>query len=92
MSVETIVVEVAYAEPTRQFLHRVELRVGATVAEAIATSGIAREFGIETDALATGIWSKPVARDALLRDGDRVELYRPLTADPKELRRRRASR
>ncbi len=39
--------------------------------------------------LRTGVWSKPVARDALLNDGDRVELYRPLTADPKEARRRR---
>ena len=46
----------------------------------------------ELAALAAGIWSRPVPRHALLRDGDRVELYRPLRADPKESRRRRAER
>jgi putative ubiquitin-RnfH superfamily antitoxin RatB of RatAB toxin-antitoxin module len=85
-------VEVAYAEPARQFLRRVELHQGATVAHAIEASAIGTEFGLDTAALSVGIWSRPVARDAPVRDGDRVELYRPLTADPKELRRRRASR
>ena len=88
----SIAVEVAYAEPARQFLRRVELGAGATVADAIEASGIGREFGIGTSELATGIWSKPVARDAPLRDGDRVELYRPLKVDPKDSRRRRAER
>jgi uncharacterized protein len=89
---ETITVEVAYAEPQRQFLRRVDLDEGATVADAIAASGIEREFGIDASALTTGIWSKPAARDTLLRDGDRVELYRPLAADPKDARRKRATR
>lgn len=85
-------VEVAYAEPRRQFLRRVELRRGATVADAVLACGIEREFGIDASALAVGIWSRPVAREALLREGDRVELYRPLQVDPKESRRRRAAK
>lgn len=85
-----IVVEVAYAEPARQFLRQVELDEGATVAAAIAASGVAQDCSIDADALAAGIWSKPAARETRLRDGDRVELYRPLKADPKEARRLRA--
>ena len=87
----TIQVEVAYAEPGRQFLRELQLDVGATVADAIAASDIARDLALDTGALTTGVWSKPCAREAVLHDGDRVELYRPLTADPKEARRRRAA-
>jgi putative ubiquitin-RnfH superfamily antitoxin RatB of RatAB toxin-antitoxin module len=85
-------VEVAYAEPQRQFLRALDLPAGATVADAIAASGLAGEFSIDTAALTVGIWSKPVARDRRITAGDRVELYRPLKADPKESRRRRARR
>ena len=87
---ETIDVEVAYAEPARQFLKRVALEAGATIADAIAASGLEAELGVDASSLATGIWSKPKPRDTALADGDRVELYRPLLADPKEARRRRA--
>jgi putative ubiquitin-RnfH superfamily antitoxin RatB of RatAB toxin-antitoxin module len=89
---DTIDVEVAYAEPARQFLRRIVVPIGATVADAIATSGLETAFGIDAAHLAAGIWSRPVARSARLEDGDRVELYRPLEADPKESRRRRAER
>ncbi len=92
MSERSIFVEVAYAEPARQFLRQVQLAEGATVEAAIAACGIEREFAIDATALTVGIWSKPVTRDTALRDGDRVELYRPLAADPKEARRRRAAR
>lgn len=85
-------IEVAYAEPERQFLRRLEMGLGATVAQAIDASDLAREFSIDTANLATGVWAKAIARDAALRDGDRIELYRPLKADPKEARRRRAER
>ncbi|HEY6894735.1 MAG TPA: RnfH family protein [Rhodanobacteraceae bacterium] len=87
---ETIEVEVAYAEPGRQFLRRVTVARDATIADAIALSGLEAELGIDAAPLATGVWSKPKPRDAHLADGDRVELYRPLQADPKEARRRRA--
>lgn len=88
----TIRVEVAYAETGRQFLRPVELAAGACVADAIAESRLAHEFSIDTAALDVGLWSRRVARDAIVRDGDRVELYRPLKIDPKESRRRRAQR
>jgi putative ubiquitin-RnfH superfamily antitoxin RatB of RatAB toxin-antitoxin module len=88
---ERIRVEIAYAEPRRQFLRVVELATGATVADAIAASGVAAELAIDAARLDAGIWSRPVARDTPLADGDRVELYRPLEIDPKEARRRRAA-
>lgn len=83
-------VEVAWAEPGRAFLHEVELPAGATVADAIAASGVEAACGIDAGACDTGIWSRRAPRDARVRDGDRVELYRPLRIDPKEARRRRA--
>lgn len=85
-------IEVAYAESERQFLRRISLTSGATVADAIAASGLEAEFAIDVSNLAVGVWSKLVTRDTPLNDGDRVEVYRALTADPKEARRRRASR
>jgi uncharacterized protein len=87
-----ITVEVAYAEPGRQFLRSVELVTGATIADAIAASGIGAEAGVDVAALTVGIWSKPAKPATRLQHGDRVELYRPLKADPKESRRRRAER
>lgn len=89
---DTLKIEVAYAESQRQFLRRIALPSGATVADAIAASGLEAEFGIDASNLAVGIWSKVVARDTPLNDGDRVEVYRLLTVDSKEARRRRASR
>jgi len=89
---ETIDVEVAYAEPARQFLRRITLEAGATIADAIAESRVETELGIDASSLVCGIWSKPKPRDTPLADGDRVELYRPLLADPKDARRRRAAR
>lgn len=91
MPPEMIAVEVAYAEPERQFLRALRLPDGATVDDAIAASGVAAEFGIDAGALDAGIWSRLVARTRRLADGDRIELYRPLRADPKDARRRRAA-
>lgn len=87
-----IAVEVAYAETRCQFLRRVELPRFATVADAIRESGVEREHGIDAGSLAVGVWSRLATRETVLREGDRVELYRPLLADPKESRRRRAER
>ncbi|HEU4662903.1 MAG TPA: RnfH family protein [Dokdonella sp.] len=89
---ERITVEVAYAEPSRHFLRRLELDAGATIADAIEASGVAAACAIDPATLTSGIWSKPAPRTTVLGDGDRVELYRPLKADPKESRRRRAER
>ncbi|MCW8925015.1 MAG: RnfH family protein [Xanthomonadales bacterium] len=84
-------VEVVYATPDRQELVSVELETGSTVADAIERSGLAESFaGFEMDPSAVGIFSRKVELGQALRDGDRVEIYRPLRADPKEVRRQRA--
>ena len=87
---ELLRVEVAYAEPARQFLRALELPRGSTVADAIAASNVARECAIDAHVLDVSIWSKGVDRLATLHDGDRVELLRPLKIDPKDARRKRA--
>jgi hypothetical protein len=87
----TVRVEVVYALPEAQEIVALELRTGATVEDAIAASGIAiRHPGIATRPPA-GIHGRSVALDTILRAGDRVEIYRPLVADPKQARRRRAA-
>jgi len=84
-------VEVAFALAKEQFLESVIVPDGATVADAIRRSGLARQFpGIEFDELQAGIWGKPVDRARTLRAGERVELYRPLEIDPREARRLKA--
>jgi putative ubiquitin-RnfH superfamily antitoxin RatB of RatAB toxin-antitoxin module len=89
---QTLAVEVACATPKKQVVLRVELPAGATVAEAIERSGIRTHFpGLVVDPAAVGIFSRKVDMEQALRAGDRVEIYRPLIADPKEVRRQRAA-
>ena len=89
----TIRVSVAAAWPDRQVVVDLELAEGSTVADAIAAAGSHPELaGRDLSKLQPGIWSRPCAREARLRDGDRVELFRPLIADPKAMRRARAAR
>jgi len=84
-------VEVAYALPDRQVLLALEVAPGTTVREAIEQSGIMQHFpALDTAGGRLGIFGKRVKRDAVLKDGDRIEIYRPLIADPKDSRRRRA--
>ena len=84
-------VEVVFALAEKQALQAVDLPDGATVAQAIDASAIARQFpGLDFGELQVGIWGKPVERDCAVQDGDRVELYRPLEMDPREARRLRA--
>ncbi|PXV60642.1 hypothetical protein SAMN04487785_102368 [Dyella jiangningensis] len=88
---EPVTVEVVYAEPSRRWLRKVTLPAGSTVAQAIEASGVAREVpGLVVDAARLGIFSRKVTPDHVVGEGDRVEIYRPLTLDPKEARRRRA--
>jgi uncharacterized protein len=90
---QMIKVEVAYALPHMQTLLAVELPVGATVLEAAQRSGISSKFeGVDLDNATFGIFGHVVAPRQVLRDGDRVEIYRPLIADPKEVRKARAQR
>lgn len=88
-----ISVEIVYATPQRQVVRSLEVNAGCTVGEAIEQSGLRDEFpGLKVDPGAVGIFSRKVPLDRVLAEGDRVEIYRPLIADPKEARRRRASR
>ena len=88
-----IVVEVAYALPEKQYLQRVTLQQGATVEEAIRASGLLElRTDIDLSKNKVGIYSRAVKLADVLHDGDRVEIYRPLIADPKELRRQRAEK
>lgn len=83
--------EVAYATPRRQWLLVCTLPEGSTLAAAIEASGIRAlcpEVRIEEGSV--GVWSRVKPLDTVLQSGDRVEIYRPLLADPKEVRRRRA--
>jgi len=84
-------VEVAYALPDRQWLKVVMLAEGDSVADALAASGIAAvvEEAILQDAV-VGIWGKQVTRSTRVKSGDRVEVYRPLSLDPREARRQLA--
>lgn len=89
---EDISVEVVYALPHKQEVLSLKIRAGAVVSEAIAQSGILRDFPeIDLASAKVGIYSKQVKLDAVLRDKDRIEIYRPLIADPKEIRKKRAA-
>ncbi|GGW89210.1 RnfH family protein [Alteromonas halophila] len=93
MSKGMIRVEVAFALPTRQSIVEVMLREGATVESAIDASNIAELYPDSDIANAkVGVWSRTAKRTDVLKDGDRVEIYRPLIADPKEVRKRRAEK
>ena len=81
---------VAFATPARQWLWQVELTDEATVADALAAARMAAaDIDVPWDA-DTGIFGELCERNTVLRDGDRIELYRPLKLDPKESRRERA--
>lgn len=86
-------IEVVYALRGEQALIVLEVGEGASVREAIERSGILQRYPeIELARGRVGIFGRQVELDASLRDGDRVEIYRPLVADPKQARRERAER
>ncbi|AIR85339.1 hypothetical protein VH86_21015 [Pantoea sp. BL1] len=88
-----ITVEVVYALPNKQYLRSVTLEEGATVEQAIKASGLlSLRKDIDLASNKVGIFSRPVKLGDGVQDGDRVEIYRPLIADPKEMRRQRAER
>lgn len=86
-------VEVVYAPADAPLdLTLLDLPLGSTLAQALAASGVLVRQGIGPERLATGIWGRRAPQRTVLRDGDRVELYRPLLCDPKEARRQRQRR
>ncbi|WP_436971774.1 RnfH family protein [Pectobacterium brasiliense] len=86
-------VDVVYALPERQYLRTVKLEEGSTVEQAIVTSGLLElRHDIDLQVNKVGIYSRAAKLTDVVQEGDRVEIYRPLIADPKELRRQRAER
>jgi uncharacterized protein len=84
-------VQVAYVGPEGTALVDVELGEGASVADALEASGIVARLGLFEAALTYAVHGQPAKRNTPLRTGDRVELLRPLLADPKAARRKRAA-
>ncbi|MEM6161909.1 RnfH family protein [Erwinia sp. P6884] len=88
-----IAVEVVYALPDKQYLYTVNVEEGSTVEQAIRASGILElRSDIDLARNKVGIFSRAVKLQDEVQGGDRIEIYRPLIADPKELRRLRAER
>ncbi len=84
-------IEAVYALPDEQTLFRQSVPEGATVAEAIRLCGILEKYPeIDLAANKLGIFGKLAKADTVLRDRERIEIYRPLIADPREVRRKRA--
>ena len=87
----TVSVEVVYAEPDRQHVRTVVVREGSTLRAAIEQSGLLVDVaGIDLTKNKVGIFNRLARLDDIVRHDDRIEIYRPLIADPKELRRNRA--
>ena len=90
--VDTINVEVVYAMPDEQVIKAINVDVGTTAEAAVIQSGLLTRFSeIDLNDNKIGIFGKVIKKDAVLKSGDRVEIYRPLIADPKEVRRKRAA-
>lgn len=88
---DVIIVEVVAGLPRRQVLVELELSPGATVADAIESSRILKRFpDIDPAETTFGVWGRVVEPDRALKDGDRVEVYRPLAMDPRDARRQLA--
>jgi putative ubiquitin-RnfH superfamily antitoxin RatB of RatAB toxin-antitoxin module len=93
MAAAELRVEVAYGAPARQLVRAIWVAPGTTVEAAIRASGVLQEFPeIDLARNAIGVYGERVSLADRVRDGDRVEIYRGLRADPKETRRQRARR
>jgi len=89
---ETIRVEVVYARTERQEVASISVSAGSTVGQAIEASGLLAKYPeIDLAKNKLGIYAKLAKLETTLRDRDRVEIYRPLIADPKEVRKQRAA-
>ena len=87
-----MIVEVSYALPDKQSIISLEVEEGTTIKEAIEASGVLDTYDqIDLTRDKVGIFSKFATLDTVLREKDRVEIYRPLIADPKKVRKERAA-
>jgi putative ubiquitin-RnfH superfamily antitoxin RatB of RatAB toxin-antitoxin module len=86
-----LAIEVVYATPAEQVLIALEVPAGTTAGEAVVRSGILQRCpDLDAARLDLGVFGRVVPAATVLGDGDRIEIYRPLKADPKQARRRRA--
>lgn len=90
---EMLQVTVCYAGAGVEYLHPMQVRTGTTIGEAIEMSGVLQACpDINLSTQPVGIYAKKKTLDTVLRERDRIEIYRPLVADPKESRRKRAAK
>lgn len=90
---ELLRVQVCYAAPLREYLRELTVEEGTTIEQAIVQSGVLQDIpGIDLTLQPVGLYGKKRPLDTVLRERDRIEIYRPLVADPKESRRRRAGK
>ncbi|MFN3579793.1 MAG: RnfH family protein [Pseudomonas sp.] len=92
---KTLVVEVAYALPHKQKIISLTVPEGTSALDAVRQSGIQQHFPeLDIEASSMGIFGKGIPKPAerMLQSGERVEIYRPLIADPKEVRKQRAAK
>lgn len=90
---DDIIIEVAYATPERQKIITLAVSPNTTLIEAVRQSGIVEIFpDLAIESADVGIWGKIKPKDSIVASGQRIEIYRPLIADPKESRRKRAEK
>lgn len=90
---DLVKVQLCYAAPSREYFRELTLANGTTIAQAIEQSGILQDIpGIDLATQPVGIFGKKRPLDTVLRDRDRIEIYRALIADPKDSRRRRSEK
>lgn len=90
---EMLSISVCYASDRHEWLRALQVEAGTTIGAAIERSGVLEAFpDINLTTQAVGIYAKKKTLDTVLRERDRIEIYRPLVADPKDSRRRRAAR
>lgn len=93
MSDQLMQIEVVYGTPTKQELISLQVEPGTSIEQAIELSGITSMFPeIDLKVNKVGVWNRAAKLKDELRDTDRIEIYRPLIADPKEVRKRRAEK
>ena len=86
-------IDIVYAQPRRSITKSLQLPPGATIGDALAEAASDANFrGVDLVNSPVGIFGKAASRDAKLKDGDRIEIYRPLLEEPKLARRKRSSR
>ena len=90
---EMLQVYVCYANPEREYEHTMRVEPGTTIGQAIEQSGVLASFPeINLVTQPVGVYGKKKTLDTLVRERDRIEIYRPLVADPKDSRRKRAAK